>query len=284
MSDVKIKEGALALLEQSGITVLTGEYRGWTHRMRVAGTTGNEYTVSMRVSDGVWGCSCPGWIFSRRCQHLDVMLPMLLQAFPESRESPPLARPTSVKQVAQPASPLRIPPPANETREARIARLVAEVTDPPPDRDVALHRAFGTVPRLPDPPPHGRPLNDAELKRKERIRKITSGEIYKKVAPGSAKQWANVAAAFTSGDVNFVEDARAYRPHVFKQRPQQSPTLATLFLEVMPDDLATLSRAYRQAVMRAFRDADFVDTSDRYVAAFARITTAFEALKRVRSW
>ena len=41
---------ALSLLQQSGITVLTGDYRGWTNRMKIAGATGNEYTVSLRIS------------------------------------------------------------------------------------------------------------------------------------------------------------------------------------------------------------------------------------------
>jgi len=52
---------ALMLLQSSGAIYVPGEYRGWTHRLLIAGTTGNQYTVSMRVSDRVWGCSCHGW-------------------------------------------------------------------------------------------------------------------------------------------------------------------------------------------------------------------------------
>ena len=54
---------ALALIaKQTGALSFTpDEYKGWMYRFKVAGSSGNEYTVSMRVSDKVWGCSCPGW-------------------------------------------------------------------------------------------------------------------------------------------------------------------------------------------------------------------------------
>ena len=35
----------------------------------VEGSKGNKYTV--RLSQGVWSCSCPGYSFRRKCRHID---------------------------------------------------------------------------------------------------------------------------------------------------------------------------------------------------------------------
>lgn len=234
---------ALALLQSNGVVYVPGEYRGWTHRLLIAGSTGNQYTVSMRVSDQVWGCSCPGWIFHRRCQHLDQMLPSLMKAVPGSRISDPL-RP-----------------------KLRISAPVGPPGAPSGGRDVVAQV-----------------LSEAELKRQERVRRIVSGEAYKKVTPGSPEQWAGAAAAFISGDISFMEDARAYKPAEFKARPTQIPLLAALFLERMPTTPEELRAGYRNAVMRVFRDANFVDTSTEYVSGFTKVTSAYDRLKQIKHW
>jgi len=39
--------------------------RSW----EVEGSKGNKYAV--RLSQGVWSCSCPGYSFRRKCRHID---------------------------------------------------------------------------------------------------------------------------------------------------------------------------------------------------------------------
>jgi hypothetical protein len=43
----------------------------WTNRFTVQSSSSNAtYVVAQRRSDGVWGCSCRGWIHYRHCRHL----------------------------------------------------------------------------------------------------------------------------------------------------------------------------------------------------------------------
>ncbi len=36
---------------------------------KVQGSKGNEYTV--KLSQGVWSCTCPGYSFRRKCRHIE---------------------------------------------------------------------------------------------------------------------------------------------------------------------------------------------------------------------
>ncbi len=287
-SDVVPGTALARLVQATGAITVAGDYRGWTNRLKIAGTSGNEYVVSMRISDRVWGCSCPGWIFHRHCQHLDVMLPSLIAAFPGSGASPPLLRAARPPLVA-----VALP----ESADQRTRRLLALALAGPPGesqaemqerlkeaikRETHAGQAAMRVTHLPPVSPG--PPTDAELKRRERVRRIVSGEAYRKVAPGSAKDWLSLAAAFVRGDVHFIPDARAYQPKVFAAKPKHSPVLAALFLEEMPADATALRRDYRLAVMRIFREAGFVDTAPEYVTGFARVTAAYEALKSAKRW
>lgn len=302
------------LAEATGTTVIIGEYRGWTNRLKIAGTSGLEYTVSMRVSDSAWGCSCPGWIFHRHCHHLDAMLPSLLEAFPGSIESPPLQRLERASATltngralsAAPTAPrLTGPSDGSETRAQYLARVMAEAVakraalglrhpgdptadDVPPGQPVVISMTTSPRARSAEEPTSGRrrsglSVEEVDARKKERIRKIVTGEIYRRVAPGSSEVWATAAAAFARGDATFIHEARAYQPEPFKARKlQPSPALTALFLEELPADLVTLYQAYRRAVMRVFREAEFNDTSPAFVAGFARITAAYEALKKLK--
>lgn len=43
----------------------------WTSRFEIRSQTSNRiYIVAQRKSDGLWGCSCPGWKAHRKCKHL----------------------------------------------------------------------------------------------------------------------------------------------------------------------------------------------------------------------
>jgi hypothetical protein len=47
----------------------------WVNRFTVNSTSSSSvYTVSQRRSNGVWGCSCPGWRHHRKCKHLTDIL------------------------------------------------------------------------------------------------------------------------------------------------------------------------------------------------------------------
>lgn len=43
----------------------------YTNRFEVMSETSDRvYTIAQRKSNGVWSCSCPGWIRWRKCKHL----------------------------------------------------------------------------------------------------------------------------------------------------------------------------------------------------------------------
>jgi hypothetical protein len=47
----------------------------WVNRFTVNSTSSSSvYTVSQRRSNGVWGCSCPGWRHHRKCKHVTDIL------------------------------------------------------------------------------------------------------------------------------------------------------------------------------------------------------------------
>ena len=84
---------SLAVIAQRvGAIVLPDHDKVWTHRIRVPGSTGNAYVVAMRRTDMTWGCSCRGWIGHRHCKHLDPMLPILMAAFPSSKQADALPK------------------------------------------------------------------------------------------------------------------------------------------------------------------------------------------------
>lgn len=126
------------------------------------------------------------------------------------------------------------------------------------------------------------PPGEAERRAKERARKLWSGEVYKKIEPGSPEAWRAAAAAFMDGDIEFVTDAHNFVPP--SKSNNSNPYLAVLNLDEMPDDFVGLKKAYRNAIMTAFRDNGFKDTSPEYVTAFATITTAYDRLRMPRGW
>ena len=47
----------------------------WVNRFTVQSRSSSSvYTVAQRRTDGVWGCSCPGWRHHRKCKHLTDIL------------------------------------------------------------------------------------------------------------------------------------------------------------------------------------------------------------------
>ena len=47
----------------------------WVNRFTVKSQSSKAvYTVAQRRTDGVWGCSCPGWRHHRKCKHLTDIL------------------------------------------------------------------------------------------------------------------------------------------------------------------------------------------------------------------
>lgn len=59
---------------QIGSTLLPDNDQ-WTNRFQIKSSSSNRlYIIAQRRADGVWGCSCPGWINHRRCHHLTDVL------------------------------------------------------------------------------------------------------------------------------------------------------------------------------------------------------------------
>jgi len=61
-----------------------------THVMRIEirGETSNrKYIVAKRnTALKRWECSCPGWIFSKKCKHIDAIVPILEQSLKMATE------------------------------------------------------------------------------------------------------------------------------------------------------------------------------------------------------
>lgn len=59
-----------AIATQIGSNLLPDNER-WTNRFQVkSGSSERLYIIAQQRTDGVWGCSCPGWRHHRRCKHL----------------------------------------------------------------------------------------------------------------------------------------------------------------------------------------------------------------------
>jgi hypothetical protein len=123
------------------------------------------------------------------------------------------------------------------------------------------------------------PEGEAERRRKARAQAMFDGSRYSVGTPGSEADWATMAAAFAS---EFVNEAHTFTGKL--NRRSTNTDLAALGLTAMPSDQNSLHRAWRTAGMAAFRDAGFSDTAPDYVAAFRRITDAYDKIKRQQRW
>jgi len=46
----------------------------WTNRFEIRSQSSNRiYTVAQNKKRGHFGCSCPGWIYHRKCKHLSAL-------------------------------------------------------------------------------------------------------------------------------------------------------------------------------------------------------------------
>lgn len=73
------------IASQNGWSVLpdTDQYQ---HRVQIAGSSGNLYTVAFRKATQQWCCECLGWRRHRHCKHLDAMIPALESAVGKKNE------------------------------------------------------------------------------------------------------------------------------------------------------------------------------------------------------
>jgi hypothetical protein len=54
-----------------------------THKLRFdikSGSSNRLYRISVKKSNNEFQCSCPAWIFRRKCKHLDTISPILEKA------------------------------------------------------------------------------------------------------------------------------------------------------------------------------------------------------------
>jgi hypothetical protein len=127
------------------------------------------------------------------------------------------------------------------------------------------------------------PPGEAERRAKARRDAMYSGAAYKKGAPGNADQWKGAAASLLgderSPDWDVVMDRLGAKPG-----KTADPHLAALGLDKVPDDFATLRKAYRAKVMQAFRDNGSDDTATGYVSAMSVIAVAYERLRLRNGW
>lgn len=46
----------------------------WQNRFEIHSETSNRvYTIAQNKAKKHWGCSCPGWIYKRKCKHLEAL-------------------------------------------------------------------------------------------------------------------------------------------------------------------------------------------------------------------
>ena len=65
----------LAKIAQEIGSSIMPDNKVWVNRFTVESlTSSSTYTVAQRRTDGVWGCSCRGWINYRHCKHLKDIL------------------------------------------------------------------------------------------------------------------------------------------------------------------------------------------------------------------
>jgi len=73
------RQALVIVANRLGATLLP-DNAAWQHRFEIKSSSSSRlYTVAQRKSDGVWGCSCPGWKSHRKCKHLSSMMPALQQ-------------------------------------------------------------------------------------------------------------------------------------------------------------------------------------------------------------
>ena len=54
--------------------VMLPNNKNWVNRFEVHSETSDRiYIIAQRISDGTWGCSCPGWRRHRHCKHLNAL-------------------------------------------------------------------------------------------------------------------------------------------------------------------------------------------------------------------
>ena len=70
------------------------EHATHDNRTMVQGDSGNKYIMARRKSSGNYECSCPGWIYHRKCKHMDRHLDEVKALHKEGRKAKP-------EQIAQ---------------------------------------------------------------------------------------------------------------------------------------------------------------------------------------
>lgn len=67
------------LLKDSGVKKLP-DSKSHVMRLQIRGESNKKYIISKRITAlKRWECGCLGWIFKRKCKHLDAMAPILSQ-------------------------------------------------------------------------------------------------------------------------------------------------------------------------------------------------------------
>jgi uncharacterized Zn finger protein len=91
MADILSKQ-AVAIAANKADAELLPDNGQWTNRIQVKSESSTRlYIVAQRLSDGSWGCSCPGWKSHRNCKHLSAMTPLLVEVV---RPAQPVSQPT----------------------------------------------------------------------------------------------------------------------------------------------------------------------------------------------
>jgi hypothetical protein len=74
MMAVADRDWVEVIAEQIGSGTMPDNAR-WTNRFTVHSASSKAvYTVAQQRCDGLWGCSCPGWLHHRKCKHLKDIL------------------------------------------------------------------------------------------------------------------------------------------------------------------------------------------------------------------
>jgi hypothetical protein len=230
---------SLAIIAQrTGKIAIPGEHKGWTNRLQVHGSHGHIYTVSMRISDKVWGCSCPRWCTVRFCKHLDPMLPTLISAVPGSKASDPI-----IKKIG------------------------------PKPTDILIGEAsFVAKPNRSRLPP-----GEAERRRKARTAAMYDGSRYEIGTPGTADDWAALASAFATGDfINEARGFRG-RTSKRRSNDPLLATLGMIDMPINADDLHKHYRraviiAFREAEFKDTAPA-YVAAFAEITKAYGRLKT-----------
>lgn len=104
--------------------VVLPDNKVWTNRLQIkSGTSTALYVVAQRLTDGMWGCSCRGWIAHRNCKHLKAMLPALEATLPSKPAATPSVEPLPAPSRAPtPAKPrVALPTPAKPGEQEFLA-------------------------------------------------------------------------------------------------------------------------------------------------------------------